>query len=123
MANVYPSPPPLQRRFIAVEIPDISTADDRFFVPGFRGKIKAIRSSINGAIATADATITTTIGGTTVTNGAITVAFSGSAAGDVDEAIPSANHTFEAGQAIQVETDGASTNTVPVVVTFELEPV
>lgn len=35
----YPSTPPLQRRYFTVEITDISTADQRYFVPGFRGKI------------------------------------------------------------------------------------
>lgn len=121
--STYPHTPPLQNRFITVEIPDISTADQRYVVPGFRGKIKKIHSALNGAISGADADLTAKIGGTAVTGGLITVAQASSAAGDVDTATPSAANTFTESQAIEIETDGASTGTVAVVVTFELEPV
>lgn len=123
MANTYPSPPPMHHRFVTVQIEDISTAGQKYVVPGFRGKIKKIHSVINGAIATADADLTAKIGGTAVTGGVITVTQSGSAAGDVDSATPSGNNTFTPTDAIEIETDGASTNTVEVVVTLELEPV
>lgn len=119
----YPKIPPLQNRFVTVQIEDISTAGQKYFVPGFRGKIKNIYSVINGAIATANAVLTPRIGGVAVTNGAITVAFASSAAGDVDSSTPSALNSFTESQAIEIETNGASTNTVAVVVTFELEPV
>lgn len=123
MANTYPTPPPLQNRFVTVQIEDISTAGQKYVVPGFRGKIKKAWSVINGAIATADADLTLKIGGTAVTGGVITVATASSAAGDIDSCTPSAANTFTPSQAIEVETDGASTNTVEVVVTLELEPV
>lgn len=118
----YPYIPPLQSRFIQVQIEDISTAGQKFVVPGFAGKIKKIWSVINGAIATADADLTAKIGGTAVTGGLITVATAGSAAGDVDEAVPTALNSFTDGDAIEIETDGASTNTVEVVVTLEVVP-
>lgn len=123
MASTYPSTPPVQYKYLTVEIPDISTADQRYVYPGFRGKIKRILSVIDGTIATADADLTTKIGGTAVTGGLITVTASGSAAGDVDSATPTALNTFTATQPIEVETDGASTNAITVVVTFELEPI
>lgn len=123
MANNYPRTPSNATKFLTIEIPDISTADQRYVVPGFRGKITRISSAINGAIATADADLTAKIGGTAVTGGVITVAQSGSAAGDVDSATPTGANTFTASDAIEVETDGASTNTVAVVVTLEVEPV
>ena len=121
MANTYPITPPLSRRFLTVQIEDISTAGQKFVVPGFAGKIVKMHSVINGAIATADADLTAKIAGTAVTGGVITVATSGSAAGDVDTATPTALNSFTAAQAIEIETDGASTNTVEVVVTLELE--
>lgn len=123
MANTYPSPPPYHHKFLTVQIEDISTAGQKYVVPGFRGKIKNMWSVINGAIATADADLTAKIGGTAVTGGVITVTQSGSAAGDVDSATPSGANTFSPTDAIEIETDGASTNTVEVVVTLELEPV
>lgn len=121
--STYPSQPSLQTRFITVQIEDISTAGQKFVVPGFRGKIKKAWSVINGAIGTADADLTLKIGGTAVTTGVITVATASSAAGDVDSCVPTGANTFGAGASIEVETDGASTNTVEVVVTLEVEPV
>lgn len=97
-------------------IADISTAG-QIYVPvpsTAEGDIVEIRSAIDGAIATADATLTAKIGGTAVTGGAITVTQSGSAAGDVDVVYPTAANSVVAGDAIEIETDGASTNTVQV---------
>lgn len=122
MSNTYPNTPPASRRFITVEIADISTAGQKYVVPGFRGKIVRAYSVINGAIATADADLTLKIGGSAVTGGVITVATASSAAGDVDSCTPTGANGFTSTQAIEVETDGASTNTVEVVVTLELEP-
>lgn len=118
----YPYIPSLRSRFIQVQIEDISTAGQKFVVPGFAGKILKIWSVINGAIITADADLTAKIGGVAVTGGLITVAISGSAAGVVDEATPTALNSFTDGDAIEIETDGASANTVEVVVTLEVVP-
>lgn len=123
MTNTYPSTPPLQRRYITVEIPDISTGGQRYVVPGFRGKIVKIHSVINGAITNAAATLTTKIESTAVTGGAITIAVSGSGAGVKDSATPTANNTFGVDDAIEVETNGGSTGTVPAVITLVLDAV
>ena len=77
--STYPKTPKLSRKFLIVDIPDISTADQIYFVPGFRGKIKKIWSALNDAISGADADLTAKIGGTAVTGGLITIAQSGSA--------------------------------------------
>lgn len=95
------------------QIADISTAD-QIYIPvpeGFEGDVVEIRTAIDGAISGADATITPKIGGTAMTNGAITVANSGSAAGDTDVSRPTAARTVAAGDAIEIETDGGSTGT------------
>lgn len=97
-------------------IADVSTAG-QIYVPvpdDCEGDIVEIRSALNGAIATADAVLTAKIGGTAVTGGAITIAQSGSAAGDTDLCRPTGARTVSAGQAIEIETNGASTNTVAV---------
>jgi hypothetical protein len=119
--STYPKTPRLNRHFMTVDITDASTADQIFFVPGFRGKIRKIWTCLNDAITSADADITTKIGGTAVTNGLITIAQSGSASGDVDSSVPTALNTFTAGQAIEVETDGASSTAARVTITLELE--
>lgn len=101
---------------------DISTASNtvRIAVP-YDCTIEKIYSVINGAIATADATISFTANGTGVTNGDITIAFSGSAAGDVDSSTPTANNQLEAGQVIVATTDGASTNAINAMLTIILQ--
>ena len=101
-------------------IADISTAGQVYVVSPVAGTITKIYSVINGAIATANSILTPKIAGTAITGGAITVAFSGSAAGDVDSSTPTAANTIAAGQAIEIETDGASSNTVEVVLTIEI---
>ena len=118
----YPYVPPLQNKFVYLEIADISTADEVYFVPGFRGKIRKITSVIDGAIGTADADLTAKIGTVAVTGGLITVATASSAAGDIDSTVPTALNAFSETDFIEIETDGASTNTVKVTLTVELEP-
>lgn len=102
----------LNQYTITVDMADISTASSVWVVAPHAGDITAIYSVINGAIATANAIITAKIGGVAVTDSSITIAFSGSAAGDVDSSTPSAANTVTAGQAIEIITDGGSANAV-----------
>ena len=97
--------------FITAEIEDISTASSTFVAVPDGGKIIKIITALQGAISGANAAITFEIGGTAVTGGAITVAHSGSAAGDIDTAEPTAANNVVEGDFIALATDGASTNT------------
>ena len=110
----------LNKIFLTGRISDVSTAG-QIYIPipdEADGEVVEIRTALGGAIATADATITPKIGGTAMTNGAITVANSGSAAGDVDVSYPSGANAVRPGDAIEIETDGASTNAVDLGVTI-----
>lgn len=100
--------------FLTVKMADVSTAGSVHVVAPDDGKIIKVMSVIDGAIATDDAGITTKINGTAVTGGAITIANASSAAGDVDSAEPTAANSVEEGGVIEIITDGASTNTIPV---------
>ena len=111
----------LNRYAITAYMDDISTSGQVYVVAPFAGEIREIWSTIDGAIGTANAVLTPKIGGTAVTGGVITVTQSGSAAGDVDVAYPTAARSVTAGQAIEIETNGASTNTVPVHFTIVIE--
>ena len=62
--------------------------------------------------------ITFEIGGTAITGGGITVANSGSAAGDIDTAEPTAANQVEEGGSIEMITDGGSTGAKKLGVTF-----
>ena len=109
------------KAYITARLEDVSTAKSVFVVPGVAGDVSKIYSVIDGAIATADCTLSFEIAGTPITSGDITIAYSGSAAGDVDSSTPSAANTITAGQAIEIITSGASTNTVNATITFIID--
>lgn len=110
----------LKKVYLTTSITDISTAGQIYVTSPVAGTVTKFYSVINGAIADADATLTPKIAGVAITDGAITVAYDGSAAGDVDSSTPTAANAVVAGDAIEIETDGASTNTVEVVLTIEI---
>ena len=104
--------------FLHAEIADISTASSTFVPVPDSGKIIKIISSLQGAISGGNAGISFEIGGTAVTGGGITVAHSGSAAGDVDTAEPTAANEVQEDGTIEMITDGASTGARKLNITF-----
>jgi hypothetical protein len=102
-------------------IDDISTASSAWVVCPVAGNITKVQSVIDTAITTADATLTTKIGGVNVTGGGLTVSFTGAAAGDVDSTSPTALNAVSANQAIEIATDGGSTTASKAVITFTIE--
>lgn len=113
-----PAPRPLNDYVLTAQLADLSTAGQIYVVSPVGGKIVKAYLVANGAITVADANVALKIGGTAVTGGAMVVAFTGAAAGDTYECTPTALHTVNAGQAIEIETDGASTTAVGAVVTL-----
>lgn len=106
---------------LTTRIDNISAASSAWVVTPVAGTIAKVYSVISGAI-TGTALLTPEIGGVAVAGGPITVAQSGSAAGVVDSYTPSSANTVTAGQAIEIQTDGGSTNAVSAVITFEITP-
>ena len=104
--------------FLTSTIADISTASSTFVPVPDGGKIIKIITALQGAISGANAGISFEIGGTAVTGGGITVAHSGSAAGTVDTAEPTAANELLEDGTIEMSTDGASTGAKKLVVTF-----
>ena len=104
--------------FIYGEIADVSTASSTFVAVPDGGKIIKIITALQGAISGANAGISFEIGGTAVTGGGITVAHSGSAAGTIASAEPTAANQVEEGGSIEMITDGGSTGANKLNVTF-----
>jgi hypothetical protein len=94
------------------EIADVSTDADDYIPIAKDCVLLRAESVLYGTIATADATITLKNASTALTNGAITIAYDGSAAGDVDTCSPTANSEFSAGDYITVDVGGESTNAI-----------
>lgn len=122
--STYPSPPPLQNRFLNVQIADVSAAASSWVVPGFRGRIKTFHCTIQTAITTADAALTIEINGTAVSGAALTIESTGSAAGDTfSVAVPvGSTNSFDVDDALEVISDGGSSTISVGTVTLELEP-
>ena len=106
--------------FVYGEIADISTASSTFVAVPDGGNIIKIATALQGAISGGNAAITFELGGTAVTNGGITVAHSGSAAGDVDTALPTAANAVAEDGTIEMITDGGSTGAKKLCVTFTI---
>lgn len=103
--------------FLTAEIADVSTAGQVYITAPDNGQIIKIFSVLGGAISGADAGLTAKINGTAVTGGTITIANSSSAAGDVDACEPTGANDVIEGDAIEIETDGASTGAVAAGIT------
>lgn len=103
------------------ELDDISTASSTWLPAPYDGTVTDIKSILHGAIATADDTITMEINGVAVTGVSMTVAYSGSAAGDVDTDTATALNTFSENDKLEFITTGASTNTVRLTIMAKLQ--
>jgi len=86
------------------------------------GDIKAIRTVLNGALTTGNATLTGKIGSTAITSGVVTITQAASAAGDVDSAAPSAAKTVAVGDVISVTVGGTNDAAVTANVLIEITP-
>jgi len=104
--------------FLTAKITDISTAGSTFVAVPDGGRIVKIISTIKNAISSANAVLSFEIGGTAVTGGGITVAQSGSAAGTVDTALPTALNRVEEDGTIEMITNGGSSTACECVITF-----
>lgn len=89
---------------------DVSAVETVYVPVPFAGTVSKVLTVLEGSISSADSTVTVkNSAGTSM--GTLTIANSGSAAGDVDVLLPSSNNTVTADSFITVESDGASTNT------------
>lgn len=100
-----------------VVISNLVAADAKVYrIPvNVAGTITKIRTVLSEhALAVGDATITATIGGVPVTNGVVTIAQAGSAAGDKDTATPTAANVVVVGDTIELTVGGANTDTAAI---------
>ncbi len=90
------------------------SADTVYYIPvPLAGTLTGIMTATDGAVGTANITITASIGGVAVTGGVVTIATAGSAAGDYDSASPSANNAVTAGSVIALTVAGGGSGGSP----------
>lgn len=93
----------------------------RYVHSGPPATIRSIRTITDRALTTGDETITAAINGNAVTGGVVTITQSGSAAGDIDLAEPSAANVLEEGDVLTLTVGGTQASTaLRVDVTVEL---
>jgi hypothetical protein len=101
---------------VSAIIPDVSTASSVYVTAPMAGTVSYITSALGGPITVANSVVTSAIqpaaggGFSAITNGTLTIAYSGSAAGDSDSATPTAANTVALGDTIRFTTDGGSTD-------------
>lgn len=115
-----PSGQSFKKVYLTLDITNISSAAVVYLPSPVAGTISKITTIINGAIATANAILTGRIGSTAITGGAVTIPFSGSAAGQVNSATPTALNTVAVGNNINFTANNASTNTVRATIVVEI---
>lgn len=96
---------------VNVTIPAFGTAKDLYVVSPYAGTLQKCMVTTQEATGGADETFSFTIGGAAVTNGNITIATSGAAAGDVGTSSPTGNNSVAANATIKCTTAGDSNNT------------
>lgn len=113
MTGLTASAVELNQYVVNVDIADGSAEAVYYAVCPHAGDIAKIYTVIDGAVSTADITITAAIGAVAVTNGVVTIATAASGAGDVDVATPTAANTVTAGQAVNFTVTGGGSGGSP----------
>jgi hypothetical protein len=93
---------------------DVSAASSCFVTSPTRGKIMAIYGELYNAITSADSNITVKINGVLVTGATAVIAYTSSAAGDTYTMNPTGAFDVNAGDTIEIISDGASSTTAPM---------
>ena len=89
---------------------DVSSVETVYVPVPFAGTVVKVLTVLEASISSANSTVTVK-NSAGASMGTLTIAHSGSAAGDVDTLVPTSNNTVTADSFITVESDGASTNT------------
>lgn len=110
MANSYPGKRTLADKYYFIEMDDVSAASSAWCPIVAQGELIGLRSILHGAITGANATITVEINGNAVSGATLTIAQSGSAAGDIDS-VDFPAYPVKDGDKLEIITDGASSTT------------
>lgn len=112
------------RRSVNVILPiaDVAAvADSAVKAAPFAGRITRFWSQLQGGAINGDAVVTGKIGATAITTGVLTLTASGSAAGDIDTAYPTALNIVAAGDLLVCSSDGGGSTSRAVDAYMEIE--
>lgn len=109
------------RVYLTAVIADVSTASFVLLAIPEDMTLVQVDTVLAGAITTVNSIITIVNSTGPATCGTITVAFTGSGEGVMDQLASPANTTLVGGSYLKISTDGGSTNTVPLYITVTLD--
>lgn len=101
-------------------IEDVSSVETVHVPIPHAGTITKVITVLEGAIGSADATVTVK-NGSAVSMGTLTISHTGSASGDIDVLNPTSNNVISAHTFLTVSSDGASTNQAKLRFTIVLD--
>lgn len=105
---------------LSVTYPDIGSNSSIYIPVGVDCTLTKVTCAIQGSIGTSNTVLTVAnYAGTTI--GTITIAYSGSAAGDIDTLSAVSNNTFLENTFVKISSDGATTTTVSAILTLDFE--
>lgn len=104
--------------FASAYMADVSTASSAMWTVPTRCELIAIVGVLNAAITGADSALTATVSGTAITGATATVANASSAKGDTYTMTPTVKTYMNAGQYLDILSDGASSTTAPMFFTI-----
>jgi hypothetical protein len=109
---------PRTYRTYVSHLTDVSTESDAYVPVVARCRVKTIYTVLQGAV-TGTSTMGFSIGSTAITGA--TIADVGQDAATVASCTPTAANVAAEGQVLKAHTDGGSTNTIPLIVTYVVE--
>lgn len=111
----------LNKFSLAVTFPDIGTSSSIYVPISVDCILKKVTTAIQASIAGSNTVLTVAnYAGTTI--GTITIAYTGSAAGDIDVLSAASNNDFLANTYLKITTDGATSSTgVSAIITLDFE--
>lgn len=109
---------PRTYRIYTSHLTDVSTSSSSYVPVVARCRVKKIYTILNG-IVTGTSTMTFSIGGTAITGA--TISDVGTAAATIASCTPTAADVAAAGDYFKATTNGGSTNTIPLTVTYVVE--
>lgn len=104
--------------FLTVTLPDVSAASSVYVPVVVASVFVGATTVLGGAITSADSTVTFVRNDSASFGTGITIAYSGSAAGDVDTFTATTNTSVSANGWVRVTSDGGSSTTQPLYVTL-----
>ena len=109
--------PSINVRSIHTKFVNAGLTEKTYVTVPFKGTLTKVDTVLESALAGADAVLTVRNNAGS-SAGTITVALSGSAAGDKDSLVPASNNTFVVGDNLSIESDGGPSNSPVIAVCY-----